>query len=354
MRIDIVTVFPEMIASALDHSIIKRARERNLITINVVNLRDFTTDRHRTTDDLPYGGGGGMVMKIDPIARALASLLPTADYDASALAVVPAVSDVETAPAILPAVPNALFHNDFETFPTQTAVNEVDYTALSAQRGLREEVGSRLRPRIALTDPRGPQFTQTIARKWAQEEHLILLCGHYEGVDERVRQHLVTDEISIGDYILTGGELPALIITDALTRLQPDALGDEQAPDKDTFEGDLLEYPHYTRPREFNGWAAPDILLCGHHAQIERWRRWHQLRATRTRRPDLFARLELSKQDLKLLDGEEPTAPPDSKAAVHKPPAPGTARQEQATPDDPRPPAITHHTEQEGNDGTGT
>ena len=374
MRIDILTVFPDMIACALDHSIIKRARERGLITINVVNLRDFTTDRHRTTDDLPYGGGGGMVMKIDPIAHALASLLPTAADTAPASAV---VSGTETVPEPLPDAANAPFRADFETHPTQTAVNEVNYTALPVHIGgetrLSAEIGSRLRPRIAITDPRGPQFTQAIARQWAREEHLILLCGHYEGVDERVRQHLVTDEISIGDYILTGGELPALIIADALTRLQPDALGDEQAPDKDTFEGDLLEYPHYTRPREFNGWAAPDILLCGHHAQIERWRRWHQLRATRARRPDLFARLELSKQDLKLLDAEEPTAPPDSKAAAHRLPAPGTARQEQATPDEPRqtspspsgsqedgttdapvPPGTTHPEEQEETDGTGT
>src|ERR1051326_6287228 len=161
MRIDIVTVFPEMIAATLDHSIVKRARERGLITLQVVNLRDFTEDRHKTTDDIPYGGGGGMVMKIEPIARALTTLTE-----------------------------------------------------------------GELQVRIALTDPRGPRFTQETARRWAREPHLILLCGHYEGVDERVRQHLVTDEVSIGDYILTGGELPALVIVDALTRLQPGALGD--------------------------------------------------------------------------------------------------------------------------------
>jgi tRNA (guanine37-N1)-methyltransferase len=386
MRIDILTVFPDMIACALDHSIVKRARERGLITINVVNLRDFTTDRHKTTDDLPYGGGGGMVMKIDPIARALASLLPPSVHNALASAIPTASHPAADKPP--PYAANVPIQADFETFPTQTAVNEVNYTVSSEEIGSSEAIvsgiGSRLRPRIALTDPRGPQFTQVIARQWARDEHLILLCGHYEGVDERVRQHLVTDEISIGDYILTGGELPALIITDALTRLQPDALGDEQAPDKDTFEGDLLEYPHYTRPREFNGWAAPDILLCGHHAQIERWRRWHQLQSTRVRRPDLFARLDLSKQDLKLLNAEEPTAPPDSKAAAHKLPAPGTARQEQAEPDELRPaprqparyaetvedasvtrqdvsvadatvpPRTTHYTEQEETDGTGT
>ncbi len=258
MKIDIVTVFPEMIEAALDHSILKRARERDIVTVRVVNLRDYTIDRHKTTDDVPYGGGGGMVMKVEPIALALADL--TADSEAQGI-----------------------------------------------------------RPRIALTDPRGPRFTQETARAWAQEPHLILLCGHYEGVDERVRQHLVTDEISIGDYILTGGELPALIIVDALTRLQAGALGDAQGAEKDTFTDNLLEYPHYTRPRTFRGWEVPEMLLSGHHALIERWRRWHQLRDTQARRPDLFARLELTPQDRKLLDGAEPQPPPDSRPVVSRP-----------------------------------
>jgi len=249
MRIDIVTVFPEMIEAALDHSIVKRAMERDLVTIRVVNLRDYTYDRHKTTDDVPYGGGGGMVMKIEPIAAALEDL-------------------------------------------TQ---------------------GCQVQPRIAVTDPRGPLFTQETARTWAREPHLILLCGHYEGMDERVRQHLVTDEISVGDYILTGGELPALIIVDALTRLQAGALGDAQGAEKDTFTDNLLEYPHYTRPRSFRGWEVPEMLLSGHHARIESWRRWHQLQATRERRPDLFTRLNLTPQDRKLLDAEEPQPPPDSK-----------------------------------------
>ncbi len=249
MRIDIVTVFPEMIEAALDHSIVKRARERELITVRVVNLRDYTFDRHKTTDDVPYGGGGGMVMKIEPIALALE-----------------------------------------------------DLTA-----------GCEPPPRIAVTDPRGPLFTQETARAWSQEAHLILLCGHYEGMDERVRQHLVTDEISVGDYILTGGELPALIIVDSLTRLQTGALGDAQGAVKDTFTDNLLEYPHYTRPRSFRGWEVPEMLLSGHHARIESWRRWHQLQATRERRPDLFARLNLTPQDRKLLDAEEPQSPPDSR-----------------------------------------
>jgi tRNA (guanine37-N1)-methyltransferase len=263
MQIDIVTVFPEMIEAALDHSIVKRAMERGLIAIRVVNLRDFTTDRHKTTDDAPYGGGGGMVMKIEPIDRALSALTRTEN---------------ET------------------TAPKESSAEQ--------------DGALRRRPRILLTDPRGRQFTQERAQEWARESHLIILCGHYEGVDDRVRQHLITEEVSIGDYILTGGELPALVIVDAVTRLQPGALGDADAPDKDTFSNHLLEYPHYTRPRSYRGWETPEILFSGHHAIIERWRRWHQLRATRERRPDLFARLELSPNDWKLLDSEEPQAPP--------------------------------------------
>jgi tRNA (guanine37-N1)-methyltransferase len=282
VRIDIVTVFPEMVTAALDHSIIKRAIERKLVKIQVVNLRDFTRDRHKTTDDIPYGGGGGMVMKIEPIARALISLTGTGNDETQAA----------SAPYIELNTP--------EPTPAQ----------LSALAARRTEGG----PRIVLTDPRGPRFTQETARRWAKEAHIVLLCGHYEGVDERVRQHLVTDEISIGDYILTGGELPALVITDALTRLQAGALGDADAPDKDTFAENLLEYPHYTRPRDFSGWAVPDILLCGHHAEIARWRRWRQLQDTAQRRPDLFERFELSQQDKKLMAGPEPTTPPDEKA----------------------------------------
>jgi tRNA (guanine37-N1)-methyltransferase len=252
MRIDIITVFPEMAQAALDYSIVKRAADRGLITINVINLRDYTFDRHRTTDDTPYGGGGGMVMKIEPIGLALDAIRASASPDSR--------------PA-----------------------------------------------RILLTEPRGKTFNQEMARELAAEDHIVILCGHYEGVDDRVRQLLVTDEVSIGDFILTGGELPALIIADAVTRLQKGALGDAEAPDKDTFSDNLLEYPHYTRPVDYNGSRVPDILLSGHHARIEKWRRWHQLQTTKERRPDLFAKIELSEADRKLMNQPEPQAPEDKK-----------------------------------------
>ena len=285
MRIDILTVFPEMISAALDHSITKRAVERGLIDIRVVNLRDFTSDRHHTTDDVPYGGGGGMVMKIEPIALALDTI---------------AFGDIQI---------RAEFDGDSDGLAKVAPIIPLE-DALDRLKSNRETK----KVRIALTDPRGAVFTQETARAWAKEAHLILLCGHYEGVDDRVRQFLTTDEVSIGDYILTGGELPALIIADALTRLQAGALGDAEATQKDTFSDNLLEYPHFTRPKEFFGMSVPEVLLSGHHAQIEKWRRWHQLTATRERRPDLYAKIPLSTDDHKLLSGREPAAPPDPKA----------------------------------------
>ena len=277
MRIDVVTVFPEMIRDALAHGIIKRAIDGGLVSIRVINLRDFTRDRHKTTDDAPYGGGGGMVMKVEPIARALVYL----------------TSGAGTVDSVGP--PGEAERADPE--PAEMA----DFALRCRADGIR----------VALTDPRGARFNQATARAWAGEKHLILVCGRYEGVDDRVRQNLVTDEVSIGDYVLTGGELPALVIVDSLTRLQAGALGDASASENDSFTEHLLEYPHYTRPGEYLGWPVPEILRCGHHAEITRWRRWHQLRATHSRRPDLFAKLDPSALDDKLFHGSEPTAPID-------------------------------------------
>ena len=220
MHIDVVTLFPEMFAP-LQHSIIGRAIEQGRLTVNYVNPRDFTTDRHRTADDYPYGGGPGMVMKPEPIFLAVESVARPASH-------------------------------------------------------------------VVLLSPTGRVFRQTIASELADREHLILICGHYEGVDERVREHLVTDEISIGDYVLTGGELAAMVVIDAVARLLPGVLGHAESAGDESHSHGLLEYPQYTRPPEFRGWPVPDRLLSGHHAEIAKWRRRQALERTAAVRPDLM------------------------------------------------------------------
>ncbi len=249
VRFDIFTLFPEMFRGPLDESILKRARERGLIEIALHNPRDVTTDRHHVVDDYPYGGGAGMVMKPEPIFAA--------------------VERVQAIPAI--------------------------------------HVGGP----IILLSPQGRLFTQEVARALAGEPRITLLCGHYEGVDERIREHLATDELSIGDYVLTGGELAAMVVVDAVARLVPGVLAPSSTEEESHTTG-LLEYPHYTRPPEFRGWRVPDILLGGNHAAVARWRRKEALRRTRKRRPDLLSRAALSALDQKLLaelEAEE-TSPP--------------------------------------------
>jgi len=249
MRIDVITIFPEMIEAVLGFSILKRAREAGLVEIHVHNLRDYAPGVHRSTDETPYGGGAGMVMRPGPLFDAVESL--------------PSSQDTR---------------------------------------------------RVLLT-PQGQTFDQAKAQELSRCSHLVLLCGHYEGFDERVRQHLATDEISVGDYVLTGGELPALLVIDAVTRLQNGALGSAESAEDDTFSEGLLEYPHYTRPPEYRGWRVPDVLLSGHHAEIAKWRRKEQFRRTQARRPDLWAQYVPSKSDQKLLKqlGEQETnAPTDS------------------------------------------
>lgn len=238
MRFDVFTLLPEVMEVYLRASVLGKAQEASRLEVCLHNIRDYTTDRHRTTDDEPYGGGGGMVMKPEPVFAAVESVL-----------------------------------------------------------------GERLNttPVILLT-PQGRMFTQTVARELAGRERLALICGRYEGVDERIRQHLATDEISIGDFVLTGGELPALVIIDAVSRLLPGVLGDEQATAKDSHAEGLLEYPHYTRPAVFRGWEVPEVLRSGDHARIAAWRRKMSLIRTRERRPDLFSRLELDANDRKLLE----------------------------------------------------
>ena len=224
MRIDILTLFPELFAGAFEASIIRRAREAGRVGLRLHNLRDYTTDHHRTVDAPPYGGGPGMVMRPEPWFRAVEHL---------------------------------------------------------RERGLPG--------RAVLLTPQGARLDQARVRRLASEDRLILLCARYEGIDERVREHLADDEISIGDYVLSGGEPAAAVLVDAVVRLQPGVLGcDQSALDESFSEPSLLEYPHYTRPAEFRGWRAPPILLSGDHAAIERWRREQQLERTRERRPDLL------------------------------------------------------------------
>jgi tRNA (guanine37-N1)-methyltransferase len=237
MRFDIFTLFPEIFAGVFDESILKRARAAGLLEIGLHNIRDYAEGKHRVTDDYPYAGGGGMIMKPEPIFAA-----------------------VETVLGAPPQIP------------------------------------------VILLSPQGRVFNQDIAFELAQHPHLALICGHYEGVDERVREHLATDEISIGDYVLTGGEIPAMIIVDAVARLIPGVLGDPAAPTKDSHASGLLEGPHYTRPAEFRGWRVPEILLSGNHAQIAAWRRREALRRTLERRPDLLAKANLSEQDRAFLE----------------------------------------------------
>ncbi|OKP92306.1 tRNA (guanosine(37)-N1)-methyltransferase TrmD [Paenibacillus sp. P3E] len=240
MRIDVLTLFPEMCEGVFGTSILGKAREKGIVSLNAVNFRDFSGNKHNSVDDTPYGGGGGMVLKPDPIFAAVEHVL---------------------------AVP-----------------------------------GNQEKPRIILMCPQGQTYTQQMAEELAQEEHLIFICGHYEGYDERIREHLVTDELSIGDYVLTGGELPALTVIDSIVRLQPGALGNETSAVTDSFSTGLLEYPHYTRPAEFRGWKVPDILLSGHHANIEVWRREQALQRTLERRPDLLETAELTVKDKTALE----------------------------------------------------
>lgn len=241
MQFDIFTLFPEMFQGPFDASIIQRARQAGRASIALHNIRDYATDRHHVTDDTPYGGGGGMVMKPDPIWNAVESALgfdPAGRLDA---------------------------------------------------------------PPIILLTPQGRLFNQSVARELAAHERLLLICGRYEGVDERVRQYLSTDEISIGDYVLSGGEIPAMVIVDALVRLLPGALGDPGATIDDSHASGLLEYPHYTRPPLYRDYPVPQILLSGHHAEVDRWRRREALRRTHARRPDLLARADLSQADREFL-----------------------------------------------------
>ena len=236
MRFDVFTIFPEVFNPYINTSIIQRAIANHIIQINLHNIRDWAADKHHTTDDTPFGGGGGMVMKPEPLFSAVEGV----------------AGDPPECPVIL-------------------------------------------------MSPQGSLLTFQKAKELSQLSRLVILCGRYEGVDERVVEHLVTEEISIGDYVLSGGELPALVLIEALTRLLPGALGDPEGAQDDSFASGLLEYPHFTRPAEYRGWKVPDVLLNGNHKEINRWRRKQALKRTLLKRPDLIDTAALDKEDIKLL-----------------------------------------------------
>lgn len=236
MQIEVITLFPEMFEGVFEESIIKLAKEKHLVTINIHNLRDFTHDKHKIVDDYPYGGGVGMILKVEPVFEAV--------------------------------------------------------------RKIKEEGKGE----VILLSPRGQTFTQKKAKELVREEKIILICGHYEEVDERIRECLIDEEISIGDYVLTGGELPAMVMIDALVRLIPGVLKKEEAVKGDSFYDYLLDYPQYTRPREYEGLKVPQVLLCGDHQKIRKWRRYQSLKNTHIQRPDLLKKASLSKEDEKMLE----------------------------------------------------
>jgi tRNA (guanine37-N1)-methyltransferase len=229
MRFDIITIFPEIFGSVFDFGIVRRAVEAKLIEINIQDLRDYTHDRHRQVDDRPFGGGAGMVMKPEPLFRAVETIT-SGSPDAS----------------------------------------------------------------VVLLSPQGRLFDQNLAREYSLKPRVVLICGRYEGVDERVVQHLITDEVSIGDFVLSGGEIPAMIVVDAVTRVIPGALGCEQSAERESFVGGLLDFPQYTRPAEYRGMKVPEVLLSGNHAEIERWRWRKSIEQTLRRRPDLIEARQVS------------------------------------------------------------
>lgn len=243
MRFHVLTIFPGMFASPLSEGTVKRAIERGLVEVHLHNIRDYTHDRHRTVDDYPFGGGGGMVMKPEPLFEAVESLRASGQ--------------------MAPDSP------------------------------------------VVLLSPQGRTLTQRIVEELATHRELVFICGRYEGVDERVREHLATDELSIGDYVLSGGELAAMVVMEAVTRLVPGAVGFQEAIRDDTFTAGLLQYPQYTRPADFRGWTVPEVLLSGNHSEVARWRRRESLRRTYLRRPDLLKTAPLSDEDRQFIQGLE-------------------------------------------------
>lgn len=238
MRIDVLSLFPNMFTGVFNESILKKAKELGKVEYHIINFREYAKDKHRTVDDYPYGGGAGMVLKPEPIFNAIEAI----------------------------------------------------------------QKETKTKPRVILLCPQGERYSQKKAEELAKEDHLVFICGHYEGYDERIREQLVTDEISIGDFVLTGGELAAMVVIDSVVRLLPGVLGNEESPVLDSFSTGLLEHPHYTRPANFRGMKVPEVLLSGNHKKIEEWRKKQSLKRTFERRPDLLENYSLSNQEKEWLE----------------------------------------------------
>ncbi|HZD60023.1 MAG TPA: tRNA (guanosine(37)-N1)-methyltransferase TrmD [Anaerolineae bacterium] len=260
MRIDIITIFPRVFDGIVSESMIRIAREKSLVDINVHDLRTWTEDKHRQVDDVPYGGGYGMVMKPEPFYRAVLAVGGSDNLES--------VRDTS---------------------------------------------------RIVLFTPRGRTLNQSLVEEFAREDRIIMLCGRYEGIDERVHEYIATDEVSLGDFILSGGEIPAMALTEAIVRLIPGVLGGEESLAEESFTEGLLEYPHYTRPAVFMGWRVPEVLLSGHHGEIAKWRRKERLKATLLRRPDLLEKVKLSDQDNNLLEEAQAEVKKEAELRLSKP-----------------------------------
>ena len=241
MNFHILTLFPEMVMNGLNTSIIGRAVSKGLLSIEAINIRDYAFNKHQSVDDYPYGGGAGMLMQAEPVYLAYESVAQKIPED-------------------------------------------------------------KKKPRVVYLSPQGDVFTQKMAEELAQEEDLILLCGHYEGIDERVLEEIVTDYVSIGDYVLTGGELPAMVMVDTISRLVPGVLHNDVSAEFESFQDNLLEYPQYSRPEEWHGKKVPEVLLSGHHANIEKWRREQSILRTRERRPDLLEKCELTEKERRMME----------------------------------------------------
>ncbi|MBQ5952251.1 MAG: tRNA (guanosine(37)-N1)-methyltransferase TrmD [Lachnospiraceae bacterium] len=300
MRFHILTLFPDMVEQGLSTSILGRAREGGYIDVRAVNIRDYTEDKHLHVDDYPYGGGAGMVMQPGPVVRAVRAVQEEIRARKAAETGEPAETAPEDAAQTgsAGAGANAVQADAAPADAAQPGAGFVQAeTAADDGSGMRKERGAR----VVYLSPQGKTFTQDMAREYAKEEDLILLCGHYEGLDERAIELAVTEQVSIGDYVLTGGELAAMVMVDAISRMVPGVLSNQESGEDESFMQGVLEYPQYTRPEVFEGLSVPEVLLSGHHANIASWRRMEALRRTREHRPDMFAKLELSKQDKKLL-----------------------------------------------------